>query len=120
MIILCPKNGFKNWSREAELWLNNEEMKKFFVLDKIKSAKTRNTIKTWRENGGIILTTYDKFLNIAQPMNNYVTNLQRAFVDPGPEILVMDEGHNVANRKSKIFLAISRVPTKKKIIVSGE
>lgn len=46
-------------------------------------------------------------------------NIDVAFVNPGPDILIIDEGHLLKNDKSKVFQAFCQVPTDRKIILTG-
>lgn len=48
-----------------------------------------------------------------------IKKIRSALLDPGPDIIVCDEGHLLKNDTSVLAIAMSRVKTKRRIILTG-
>lgn len=47
------------------------------------------------------------------------TEVRRILINPGADLIVLDEGHIIKNRKSQTNLSVSEVATKRRIILTG-
>lgn len=63
------------------------------------------------------MTTLDPFLDDVRP--TIINKIRTALLDPGPDIIVCDEGHLLKNDCSVLAVAMSRVVTKRRIILTG-
>lgn len=45
--------------------------------------------------------------------------IQRALVDPGPDLAVCDEGHLLKNSKTSLSKAVNRLKTLRRIVLTG-
>lgn len=48
-----------------------------------------------------------------------INKIRTALLDPGPDIVICDEGHLLKNDSSVLAVAMSRVVTKRRIILTG-
>lgn len=67
---------------------------------------------------------YDMFRNLTNDENSKLTPKQlsvfvEALLDPGPQLVVCDEGHVLKNTKSVLNYAMNRINTKRRIILTG-
>ncbi|CAL8068666.1 unnamed protein product [Calicophoron daubneyi] len=125
-LILCPVNTLLNWKHEWEMWLPEDETVNVYELaSKVENKFRIDLLKHWHEDGGVMILGYDMF-------RNFVTNPQarirskprreavlQALLEPGPDIVVCDEGHVLKNDKSGLSKAVSRIRTLKRIILTG-
>lgn len=68
------------------------------------------------------LVTYHKKKNITlnpDQIENVRKKVDETLLSPGADIIVCDEGHIIKNSKSAISMSISRVKTKRRIILTG-
>ena len=48
-----------------------------------------------------------------------INRIHQAFVSPGPDILICDEGHRIKNEASQIAIALAEITTKRKLVLTG-
>lgn len=73
-----------------------------------------DTIEKWHSGGGVLILGYEIFRTLS---NEKV--LQESLINPGPDMIVCDEGHLLKNVKTALYKAVNRLTTKKRIILSG-
>uniref|UniRef100_A0A1I7S3T7 Helicase ARIP4 n=2 Tax=Bursaphelenchus xylophilus TaxID=6326 RepID=A0A1I7S3T7_BURXY len=138
-LIICPVNVLQNWYNEFDKWLPMDEGKRdfnvFLVGDAVKTLEQRtNVISQWDSQGGVILVGYEMFKLLTQykkkptdSISQYDAMIQekmveicdRALVDPGPDLVVCDEGHRIKNLKTACAAALTRIKTKRRIVLTG-
>lgn len=77
-VIVCPASLKLNWEREAETWLENND-----VIEIVKGGKAKQL------TGDIIIINYDI-------LKKWLPNLK----EYNPQILIFDESHSIKNQKS--------------------
>ncbi|KAJ1197402.1 hypothetical protein NDU88_001262 [Pleurodeles waltl] len=126
-LVVCPLNTALNWLNEFEKWqegLADDESLQVNELATIKRPQERGDIlKTWHEEGGIIIIGYEMYRNLTQGKNVKSKKLKeiyhRTLVDPGPDFVICDEGHILKNEASAISKAMNSVQTRRRIILTG-
>ncbi|KAJ8717736.1 hypothetical protein PYW07_005666 [Mythimna separata] len=128
VLVCCPLSTVLNWVDEIHKWIGpvTNEIK-VFELSKLKKTYERAyQLEDWYNGGGIFiigyelfrsLSTLDPFLDDVRP--TIVNKIRTALLDPGPDIIVCDEGHLLKNDCSVLAVAMSRVVTKRRIILTG-
>ena len=81
-------------------------------------------ISHWFKEGGVLLIGYDMFRNLTNPNNTKFKKKQkeifnRCLLDPGPQLVICDEGHLLKNEKSAITKAVNLITTKRRLILTG-
>lgn len=66
------------------------------------------------EHGGVMITSYSNF--VKQSGNVFHRD---QFVDPGADLLVLDEGHTIKNNETIITETVAAVATRLRIILTG-
>lgn len=75
--------------------------------------------------GGVLLMGYDMYRNITTSLlkktrkPSFKNTIPAALIDPGPDIVVCDEGHLLKNCKTGVTKAINNLKTPKRIILTG-
>ncbi|UJR34129.1 hypothetical protein I4U23_021536 [Adineta vaga] len=115
-LILCPVNVISNWSAEFSHWLSGlrPTIKVYqFSLFKSKSARWE-CLDKWNKKGGVMLMGYEIYRRLSNDVdyNFFLTN-------PGPDIVVCDEGHVLKNANAGISKALNKIRTKRRIILTG-
>jgi transcriptional regulator ATRX len=115
-LILCPVNVISNWAVEFSHWLSGirPTIKVYqFSLFKTKSARWER-LEKWNDKGGVMLMGYEIYRRLSND-DDYNFFLS----DPGPDIVVCDEGHVLKNANAGISKALNKIRTKRRIILTG-
>ena len=81
-------------------------------------------INRWYGEGGVLLIGYDMFRNLTNINNTKFKKKQkdifnRCLVNPGPDLVICDEGHLLKNEKSAINRAVNLITTPRRVILTG-
>lgn len=127
VLVVCPVNTVLNWVAEFERWLADVDGPPITVYDLVSSKQTMERkfhVEQWTKNGGVLIMGYDMFRNLTNPTNKRLRKSQRdvfqtGLVSPGPDLVVCDEGHLLKNEKSNLSIAMNRIRTIKRIVLTG-
>ncbi|RKP27860.1 hypothetical protein SYNPS1DRAFT_26501 [Syncephalis pseudoplumigaleata] len=137
VVIVCPPTVMDNWINEFTRWIPPEQRYMMRGLYTIGESSMRleklNTIDHWYRNGGVLLHIclfiavlvsyqfYRDFVTNARQLNDPTQQamVARAFLEPGPSIVVADEGHIIKNPRTMISSAFQRIATKARICLTG-
>ena len=125
VMVICPVNVVKNWKDEFDKWLPGDMGLDVTEMSGEKDNWGRaDRIDYWYKEGGVILMGYDMFRNLTNVDNKKFKKKQRevfnrCLLDPGPELVICDEGHLLKNEKSAINKAVNRITTPRRIILTG-
>lgn len=128
VLVVCPLSTVLNWVNEFNIWLKDiDGMDEIYVYDitKLKQNVDRaNKLMEWHNDGGIMILSYDMFRNLtndtgARLRKKVKESLQTSLVDPGPDLVVCDEGHLLKNEKTSISKAMMKLKTLRRIVLTG-
>jgi len=142
-VVLCPLNVAANWEVESNLWLTNVEKKiNFYNLSVKKDNLKLKRLQEFEKNGGIALIHYEGLLTLTharpkkglkqgknpegstlrtKPLSEIRLKL-KSLADKllmNPQVLVCDEGHILRSDHTILHREIKKIPTKRKIILTG-
>ncbi|KAJ1984336.1 hypothetical protein H4R34_000711 [Dimargaris verticillata] len=133
-LILCPTTLKRNWLREIHRWVPAAELQAdlggvYSIDAQSKSFDQKLTIlHEWFEEGGILMAGYQSFRDMvaggASNSRTQATDAEReAFhtylLDPGPSLVIADEGHLIKNPASQISLASKAFRTQNRVCLTG-
>ncbi|XP_038056819.1 transcriptional regulator ATRX homolog isoform X2 [Patiria miniata] len=123
-LVVAPLNTVLNWVSEFEKWLGEDSAIEVFEITSYKNNWQRaDALKYWHDNGGVMVMGYSMYRQLA--MHKFVKNKKQraiftqALVDPGPDIVVCDEGHMLKNDASAISKALNSIGTRRRICLTG-
>lgn len=128
VLVVCPLSTVLNWVNEFNIWLKDIDGREdIYVYDitKLKQNVDRaNKLMEWHNDGGIMILSYDMFRNLtndtgARLRKKIKESLQTSLVDPGPDLVVCDEGHLLKNEKTSISKAMMKLKTLRRIVLTG-
>lgn len=125
VMVICPVNTVKNWHDEYDKWLSGDLELDVYEMSKEKDNWSRaDRINQWFREGGVLIIGYEMFRNLVNEKNNKFKKKQRdifntCLLDPGPDLVVCDEGHLLKNEKSAINKAVNRIATRRRIVLTG-
>lgn len=105
ILIICPKSLTNSWYSELDKW---DEYISITYYPPIEDDK-KLTINLWNKKGGILIMTHNRFRTY-QLDGEFVLN---------PDILVIDEAHNLKNSKNLFYQAVVQTATKRKLLLTG-
>ncbi|ALC47120.1 XNP [Drosophila busckii] len=127
VLVISPLSTVNNWAREFVHWMGFAHRKDIEIYDisRYKDKPTRIfKLNEWYEEGGVCILGYDMYRILANEKAKGLRKkqreqLQQALVDPGPDMVVCDEGHLLKNEKTSISKAVTRMRTKRRIVLTG-
>ncbi|KAK9890570.1 hypothetical protein WA026_011940 [Henosepilachna vigintioctopunctata] len=94
-------------------------------------------INAWRSNGGVLLIGYEQFRLLSLKKNPKTRRknandppdesknkilfdaVHEALIDPGPDLVICDEGHRIKNSLASTSQALKQMKTKRRIVLTG-
>ncbi|XP_030375957.1 transcriptional regulator ATRX homolog [Scaptodrosophila lebanonensis] len=127
VLVISPLSTVNNWAREFVHWMAFAHKRDIEVYDisRYKDKPTRIfKLNEWFEEGGVCILGYDMYRILANEKAKGLRKkqreqLQQALVDPGPDLVVCDEGHLLKNEKTSISKAVTRMRTKRRVVLTG-
>lgn len=125
-LILIPVNALHNWMKEFLHWIPNEDRQyEIFMLSMLDAGvKARyHKLKYWHEQGGVMLMGFEMFRNLALgtrlKQKVHKDGFRQFLLDPGPDIIICDEGHVLRSSKSNLSTIVNQVKTMCRIVLTG-
>ncbi|XP_055845603.1 transcriptional regulator ATRX homolog isoform X2 [Episyrphus balteatus] len=127
VLVISPLSTLNNWAREFIQWMNFAKNKNVEVYDMSK-YKDKNTrvfkLEEWFEEGGVCIIGYDMYRILSNEKTKGLRkkqkeSLQKSLVNPGPDVVICDEGHLLKNEKTSLSQAVTKMHTKRRIVLTG-
>ncbi|XP_074529669.1 transcriptional regulator ATRX [Halichoeres trimaculatus] len=126
-LVVCPLNTVLNWLNEFEKWqegMKDEESLEVVELATVKRPQERAVaLQQWQESGGVMIMGYEMYRNLTQGRNIKSKKLKETFqktlVDPGPDLVICDEGHILKNEASAVSKAMNSIRTRRRVVLTG-
>ncbi|XP_073717334.1 ATRX chromatin remodeler, like [Misgurnus anguillicaudatus] len=124
-LVVCPLNTVLNWRSEFDKWQRGMRPHTLRVteLATVKSVAVRvELLNDWFHNGGVMIMGYEIFRILTQNGKKYSKHkdaFNSMLLNPGPDLVVCDEGHILRNAESRISKAMQAIRTRRRIILTG-
>ncbi|XP_017854355.2 transcriptional regulator ATRX [Drosophila busckii] len=140
VLVLCPKSTVMNWADEVNRWLGPLKKKtpiKVCVFPDCSDISDKlRLIEEWSLSSpgkpGCLLVGYEAFRSLVfyhsyknrgnlnpSKLESIRDKVNKFLLQPGADLVVCDEGHIIKNSKSAISLAVAKIKTPKRIILTG-
>ncbi|XP_059486869.1 transcriptional regulator ATRX homolog isoform X2 [Neocloeon triangulifer] len=129
VIIVTPLTTVENWKNEFAMWTKDIDEDEYscnvFTLSNVKRPTERKAhLESWMRRGGVMIVSYDLYRIMANPESKAGKPsdrkaFQKTLIDPGPDIIICDEGHVLKNEDKKLSIVMSRIRTKRRIVMTG-
>lgn len=140
ILVICPKSTILNWHDEFQRWLGGISescrLKPYFLPDNIKIEEKIKKLGEWynRESPSVFLINYEAFRTLVnwsgsrkrakqqiaeKIVKEYQDKIKKYLLEPGPQLVVCDEGHLIKNQKGATNQAITKISTRRRIILTG-
>jgi SNF2 family DNA or RNA helicase len=98
-------------------------LSQIYILRETDIRSRLKKLRAWYNKGGVLMIGYEMYRNLAVAKKirkkAYREELAKYLLDPGPDIMVCDEGHVMRNSKSNLSIVLGRVRTLTRIILTG-
>ncbi|XP_070818931.1 transcriptional regulator ATRX [Chaetodon trifascialis] len=126
-LVVCPLNTVLNWLNEFEKWqegMKDDESLEVTELATVKRPQERAySLQQWQDTGGVMIIGYEMYRNLTQGRNIKSKKLKETFqktlVDPGPDLVICDEGHILKNEASAVSRAMNSIRTRRRVVLTG-
>ncbi|XP_012269869.2 transcriptional regulator ATRX-like [Athalia rosae] len=128
IMVICPLSTVLNWVNEFKSWLgsiDNGSAVKVFEMTKMKKNFERKfQLDKWHRTGGVMVLGYEMFRLLSNQTGKKMRKslheaILKCLVDPGPDLIVCDEGHLLKNEDTALSKAMRRVKTLRRIVLTG-
>ncbi|CAB3247090.1 unnamed protein product [Arctia plantaginis] len=128
VLVVCPLSTVLNWVNEFRMWLKHAETEfevDVYELSRYKQNSERAfQLQQWFEGGGVCVLGYEMFRNLSADNNKkfkkkMLKSFQESLVEPGPDLVVCDEGHLLKNEKTSLSQSMNKVKTLRRIVLTG-
>lgn len=120
VLIITPTTVAQVWQSEALKFVGPVSRAVFNMKNLYNCGKTASTrerrLREWHTQGGVLVLGYEMFRTLV--LNDY-KNTRTYLCNPGPDLLVLDEGHRLRNSQSQIYLAMQKIRTKRRLVLTG-
>ncbi|KAJ1962992.1 hypothetical protein IWQ62_003357 [Dispira parvispora] len=134
VLVLCPPTIKQNWLNEIHQWIPSAELTrvvgKLYTMDNsLRTVKQRlEYLQDWYVQGGILLAGYQSFRDWATGGSalskiphtpDEVAQFQKLLLDPGPAVVIADEGHKIKNPNARLSVVSKMLRTTSRVCLTG-
>lgn len=81
-------------------------------------SEREHRVSEWHTNGGVIIINYDTFKILVDDRDSSPC-IQSALIDPGPDLVICDEGHLLKNDKTTLSGSLNAIKTMRRVALTG-
>nr|CAB3224710.1 transcriptional regulator ATRX [Phallusia mammillata] len=124
VLVVAPLNTLLNWIAEFVRWVPDEQPVELYNLTEYATRQARrNILEKWRKTGGVMVIGYDMFRLLAtgKGIRHKATKIcyAEALLDPGPDVIVCDEGHKLKNSEANISITMNNIKSRRRLVLTG-
>ncbi|KAI7868692.1 P-loop containing nucleoside triphosphate hydrolase protein [Mucor mucedo] len=125
VLILAPLVTLTNWVNEFEKWAVNDVQTligEVYNISEIGHSKSERLkfLTYWYTQGGVLLMNYDLFRGLLCTSNSNDQNkFYDLLVNPGPDVVILDEAHRIKNSSSLLASYVNKIRTRTRICMTG-
>ncbi|XP_068719985.1 transcriptional regulator ATRX homolog [Montipora capricornis] len=125
VMVVSPLNTVLNWQVEFDKWLSVDDRLEVLILQDVSGDNWRRAdmLNHWFKYGGVLILGYSMYRNLSQCFRvrskNQKKIFQEALVNPGPDLVICDEGHILRNDATAISKALNGIKTRRRIVLTG-
>jgi transcriptional regulator ATRX len=132
ILVLAPVNVIRNWEAEFDKWLPEPDSglaPPIFTMVEAGALHTDRAeyLEDWTNEGGVMLMGYEQFRNLSSGRGirkgkkhaGIKERYAKALLDPGPYMVVCDEGHILRREQSGVTQAVRGIKTQRRVVLSG-
>lgn len=126
VLVLCPTICIDNWENEFVKWFPQKSTCPMYTLTASRSeaashsklAERKQHLQRWKLTGGILVMGYEMYRLLLSTVARRTT-FSPLLIHPGPDLIVLDEGHRIKDRVSVLGTLLRQIRTRKRIVLTG-
>ena len=119
-LIITPKSTLYNWDNEINKWnINRSSHTVHCLSSKLSRSDKLQMLSEWYDTSedAILVTSYSQYVTMVNwDVGHRVEIMLR---NPGPDIVILDEGHALKNQSSVLNQCLSLIATSRRILLTG-
>ncbi|KAI8060388.1 P-loop containing nucleoside triphosphate hydrolase protein [Gilbertella persicaria] len=129
VLILGPLVTLSNWAEEFRKWSAGDiedTIGEVFMFSTIRGGnkireKRIKFLHYWYTHGGVMLMSYEQFRALLTEKKPSIgeNSFGHYILNPGPDIVVLDEGHRIKNSTTALALLVTQFKTPSRICLTG-
>ncbi|KAK4509141.1 uncharacterized protein ATC70_007491 [Mucor velutinosus] len=123
VLIIAPLITLTNWVNEFSKWSISDSQNvigEVFNIAEVGSSARMRYLKYWYVQGGIMLINYDQYRALLSKKDEKgKEDYFKMLVNPGADVIILDEGHRIKNSTTHISTLINQVRTRSRICLTG-
>ncbi|KAL5240096.1 hypothetical protein ACI65C_007506 [Semiaphis heraclei] len=124
VLVITPNATIENWCKEFHKWLGDISEDRNFLVLNFSDSKTyegrKNIIDEWSRDRGVLVTSYQLFRSVVNNKNiDKFPTIIEGLIDPGPDLVICDEGHMLKNHSTATSKAVNRIKSLRRIVLTG-
>ncbi|KAF1745110.1 hypothetical protein MXB_2071 [Myxobolus squamalis] len=124
VLILCPLSACDHWANEFVDWLPQNKTVVYRIHDPaLLRTDRKSVIENWFDSGGVLIISYSLYRSLfyasSKNSETYKNSIKYTLQNPGPDIIICDEGHLIKNIKSQISEVLKNIKTGRRIVLTG-
>lgn len=122
VLVVAPMNTVRNWIEEFVYWCEDGDEVILYNFAEAKTNKERvKVLKSWKTDGGALIIGYDMYriITTKTTYHSYRKVVTETLIDPGPDIVVCDEGHMLKNSETHLSKQLNKIKSKRRLVLTG-
>eukprot|EP01063_Lacrimia_lanifica_P015587 TRINITY_DN22290_c0_g1_i1.p1 TRINITY_DN22290_c0_g1~~TRINITY_DN22290_c0_g1_i1.p1 ORF type:complete len:913 (+),score=251.16 TRINITY_DN22290_c0_g1_i1:77-2815(+) len=136
-LVVAPKSTMSHWDHDLRYWQDRvwgegdaggqgTTRRVFTVPDNVATAGRLRILEDWQREGGVLCLGYEQYVILVRGVRGsgrvdeeLHERAKRCLQDPGPDVLVCDEGHLLRNDKTYVWNTLSQIKTRRRVALTG-
>ncbi|CAH1116490.1 unnamed protein product [Phaedon cochleariae] len=130
VLVICPLSTVSNWKKEVK-WAfkgipEHKNFSVFTIATRKENTNKYEIVKKWRlRKKALLVLGYEGFETLTNDSKldklgpNLKSTMLESLMDPGPDLVVCDEGHLLRNKNALKSIALNKIRTKRRIVLTG-
>ena len=134
VLVVTPKSTLPGWSSEFPLWSKKVAPKAPPLTPVVIGDDSWHSrcakLKKWGEEGGVLMLSYELYGSMVGAFKKRAgaasslqtlshSDIVHLLQNPGPEVIICDEGHTIRNQTSSIAGCLNGVGTRRRVMMTG-
>eukprot|EP01063_Lacrimia_lanifica_P039981 TRINITY_DN8929_c0_g1_i3.p1 TRINITY_DN8929_c0_g1~~TRINITY_DN8929_c0_g1_i3.p1 ORF type:complete len:719 (+),score=291.62 TRINITY_DN8929_c0_g1_i3:81-2237(+) len=130
LLLVTPKSTLPGWCAEFPLWSKKTGLGVItpVVIGDDTLLARKEKLEKWKKKGGVLMMSYELYNTMVggtrgRNESSELVLPHSAIIDclqnPGPDVVVCDEGHTIRNQSSGISTTLNGVQTPKRVLMTG-
>lgn len=87
------------------------------------AAFRANQLREWQRQGGVMIIGYNLYRTLVNSNKRAKASIRNSYLetlcDPGPDLVICDEGHLLKNEKTSLSKSVEKIKTLRRIVLTG-